>query len=282
MPPIRIGGILHARCQAHAMGGVSALGEKSTPLRSDRYVISIQVPAAECADAMDADRAMPRIIPLQTQFDCYQPQCVLFRFIRTDEKLPAPDPKQLNSWLEGVARKDRDAFRLLYDATAPKLFGFVLHILTKREIAEEVLQDSFVSIWNNASGYQSTLAAPMTWMTAIVRNKAFDVLRRSEQTIELDAGDLNDSGVLEAIEALESTQPTPVDALQHSEEAAALAKCFSRLELVHQQAIALAFYHDLSHREVAERLKLPTGTVKTWIRRGLEKLKLCLTRMGGV
>lgn len=282
MPPVRVGGIPHARCQAHAMGGVSALAERGASLRPGGYAISIQVPAAKCAGAMDAGSAMPRIMPFQVQFTCCQSQCVLFRFVRTDEKLPAPDPKQLNSWLEGVARKDRDAFRLLYDATAPKLFGFVLHILTKREIAEEVLQDSFVSIWNNASGYQPSLAAPMTWMTAIVRNKAFDVLRRSEQNIELDAGDLNDSGVLEAIEALESTQPTPADALEISEDAAALAKCFSRLELAHQQAIALAFYHDLSHREVAERLKLPTGTVKTWIRRGLERLKLCLARMGGV
>lgn len=282
MPPMLVGGIPHARRQAHAMGGILALAEKGTCRRSGGYAISMQVPAAECADAVGADRAMPRIIPLQMQFDCCRPRCTLFRFIRTDEKLPAPDPKQLNSWLEGVARKDRDAFRLLYDATAPKLFGFVLHILTRREIAEEVLQDSFVSIWNNASGYQSSLAAPMTWMTAIVRNKAFDVLRRTKQTIELDAEDSNDSRVLEAIGALESTQPTPADALQISEEAAALAKCFSRLELLHQQAIALAFYHDLSHREVAERLKLPTGTVKTWIRRGLEKLKLCLNRTGGL
>ena len=88
------------------------------------------------------------------------------------------EPEQLKTWLVKVARKDAAAFRALYDATSPKLFGFALRILHKRELAEEVLQESFVSIWNNAATYQSSLAAPMTWMSTIVRNKAFDALRK--------------------------------------------------------------------------------------------------------
>lgn len=188
------------------------------------------------------------------------------------------DTRQLKTWLAATARKDGDAFRQLYDATSSKLFGFALRILVKRELAEEVMQESFVSIWNNAASYQAGLAAPMTWMTTIVRNKAFDTLRRIDGAVEIDADNFDK----EVMDALESVDPTPIEALQISDESKALARCFAKLESLHRQAIALAFYHDLSHSEVAEQLALPIGTVKTWVRRGLEKLRLCLTKLEGV
>lgn len=184
---------------------------------------------------------------------------------------------QLRNWLAAAARRDAAAFRSLYDAASPKLFGFALRILNKRELAEEVLQESFVNIWNNAASYQASLAAPMTWMTTIVRNKAFDLLRRLDDTVEIDA----DTFDKEVVTALESPDATPVEALQMSDDAKALARCFSRLEGLHRQAIALAFYHDLSHSEVAEQMKLPIGTIKTWIRRGLERLRNCLSALEG-
>ena len=188
------------------------------------------------------------------------------------------DAGQMHIWLVAVARQDASAFRALYEATSPKLFGFVLRILQKRELAEEVLQESFVNIWNNASSYQSSLAAPMTWMTTIVRNRAFDLLRKlsngQQHNIEIDA-EYFDADVMSA---LESGEATPLQALELSQDAAALASCMSRLEAMHRQAMALAFYHDLSHSEVAEQMNLPMGTVKTWIRRGLDKLRTCLVR----
>ena len=187
------------------------------------------------------------------------------------------DPQQLRSLLAAVARRDAAAFRALYDATSPKLFGFALRILNRKELAEEVLQESFVSVWNNAGSYQAGLAAPMTWMTTIVRNRAYDLLRRVDATVEIDA-DTFDKDVMEA---LESSDPSPIDVLSMDAEARALAHCFSRLEGLHRQAIALAFYHDLSHSEVAQQMKLPLGTVKTWVRRGLERLRTCLTRLEG-
>ena len=189
--------------------------------------------------------------------------------------MSSPDPQQLKIWLAAVARKDPNAFRALYDATSTKLFGFALRILIKRESAEEVLQEAFVSVWNNAASYQASLAAPMTWMTTIVRNKAFDMLRRVDHTVELDA-DTFDKDVMEA---MESSDLTPLAALQLSQTSTALASCLSRLEGLHRQAVAMAFYHDMSHSEVAEHMKLPIGTVKTWIRRGLERLRVCLSKL---
>lgn len=189
-----------------------------------------------------------------------------------------PDAGQMHIWLVAVAKQDALAFRALYDATSPKLFGFVLRILQKRELAEEVLQESFVNIWNNANSYQSSLAAPMTWMTTIVRNRAFDLLRKlnngQSNEIEIDA----ESFEADVMHALESGDSTPIQALELSQDAKALASCMSRLEGLHRQAMALAFYHDLSHSEVAEQMHLPMGTVKTWIRRGLDKLRSCLAR----
>lgn len=184
---------------------------------------------------------------------------------------------QLRNWLAAAARQDAGAFRSLYEATSPKLFAFALRILVKREWAEEALQESFVNIWNNAGSYQSSLAAPMTWMTTIVRNKAFDMLRRVDDAVEIDA-DTFDKDVMNA---LESTDPTPIEALQLSGDAKALARCMARLEGLHRQAVALAFYHDLSHSEVAEQMKQPIGTVKTWIRRSLERLRTCLSTLEG-
>jgi RNA polymerase sigma factor (sigma-70 family) len=187
---------------------------------------------------------------------------------------PNFDQQQLKTWLFAAGRRDGAAFRSLYDASSAKLFAFALRILHKRELAEEVLQESFVAIWNNAANYQSHLAAPMTWMTTIVRNKAFDHLRRSDAAVEIDAEQFDS----EVMNALQDPNATPIDALQMSGDAKALAWCMSALEGMHRQVIALAYFHDLSHGDVAEQLKLPIGTVKTWIRRSLDKLRTCMAK----
>ena len=184
------------------------------------------------------------------------------------------DPQQLKAWLLAAGNKDAKAFRHLYNATSSKLFGFALRILHKQELAEEALQEGFVAIWNNAATYQSHLAAPMTWMATIVRNKAFDVLRRSDDTVEIDAEQFDG----EVMNALRDPQATPIESLQMSGDAKALAFCMSALEGLHRQVVALAYYHDLSHSEVAQQMSLPIGTVKTWIRRSLERLRTCLAK----
>jgi len=187
--------------------------------------------------------------------------------------MPPQDQDQLKEWLHRTARKDNKAFRALYDATSAKLFGLALRILVKGELAEEVLQESYVSIWEHASEYEGSLSSPMTWMLTIVRNKALDVLRRVNVKSEIDTGAFDD----DVMDSIANPEPTPADAFQRSQEAQTLARCLFTLEALHRQAIALAFFHDLSHGEVATQLKLPIGTVKTWIRRGLARLQGCLT-----
>ncbi|MGZ3183376.1 MAG: sigma-70 family RNA polymerase sigma factor [Telluria sp.] len=181
--------------------------------------------------------------------------------------------EQMRRWLAAAALKDAKAFQQLYRAAAPKLFGFALRILNKRELAEEAVQDAFVAIWHAAGSYQAQLAAPMTWMATVVRNKALDILRRTDDTVELDSPQFDP----DVINAMQDPQRSPIERLQLSSDARALARCMGTLEGLQRQAIGLAYFHDLSHSEVAGQLALPLGTVKTWIRRGLDKLRNCLS-----
>lgn len=184
------------------------------------------------------------------------------------------DPTQLRTWLQACAHRDRAAFHALYEASSPRLYGLALRILGRRELAEEVLQESFVAIWHAAGDYESALSAPMTWMTAIVRNRAFDVLRRRRHEGEED-------GIGgEALAALADLAATPAERLQMSSDAQALADCMAALEAKHREVIGMAFFHDLSHTDVAGKLALPLGTVKTWIRRSLARLHACLSARG--
>ena len=186
------------------------------------------------------------------------------------------DPAQLRSWLHAAARHDRAAFHSLYEATSPRLYGLALRILGRRELAEEVVQESFVAIWHHAGEYDSALSAPMTWMTTIVRNRAFDLLRRTRHEAAGDAGIRDD----QAHEAMGALSLTPADMVQMSGEAQALADCMGALEEKHRQVVGMAFFHDLSHSDVAQKLTLPLGTVKTWIRRSLARLHACLSARG--
>lgn len=190
------------------------------------------------------------------------------------DKTDQEDP--LYHLLAAVALQDRKAFRALYDATSAKLFGVALRVLRKDELAEDAVQDAFVAIWHAASGYQPHLAAPLTWMVTIVRNKALDILRRAR------AGGAGVQVELDDADGLADTAAGPYELAQASRDALALADCMDTLAGRQRQAIGMAYLHDLSHSEVAGRLGLPIGTVKTWIRRGLDRLRECLAKREAV
>jgi RNA polymerase sigma factor (sigma-70 family) len=186
------------------------------------------------------------------------------------------DPAQnqaLAGLLAACARKDQAAFARLYQSTSSKLFGVALRILRREDWAEEVLQDCYVSIWNHAGSYETGLSAPMTWMTSIVRNRCLDWLRRPNLEVALAGADEDGD---DPLDRMPSGDPGPLEALARSADAKALGDCLRRLEAKQRQAIMLAFYQGLSHSELASHMREPLGTVKTWVRRGLERLKGCL------
>jgi len=185
---------------------------------------------------------------------------------------PAAQNEALKQLLAACARRDSAAFGRLYEATSAKLFGVAIRILRREDWAEEVLQECYVSIWTRAPDYRPSLAAPMTWMTSIVRNRCLDWLRRPN--LEVVLGDEEDGG--NPIDAQASEAPGPLDELSRASEARALANCLARLEAKQRQAVMLAFFDGLSHSELAAHLREPLGTVKTWVRRGLIQLKGCL------
>ncbi|NRO97921.1 sigma-70 family RNA polymerase sigma factor [Paraburkholderia sp. NMBU_R16] len=189
-----------------------------------------------------------------------------------------PTPSVLAALIARVAREDAAAMRALYELTAAKLFGVALRILVKREWAEEALQESFVNIWRHAGDYQESLAAPLTWMSAIVRNRSLDCLRR-QHVGRTDAG-AGFAGFAEWSDAFDETLSDdardPVDAALVSQSARRLAYCMQRLDAHQRQAVALAYLRDASHGEIAATLAVPLGTVKSWVRRGLEKLRTCM------
>jgi len=183
------------------------------------------------------------------------------------------EQSRLAHLLSRSALGDRPAFAELYAATRAKLFGVSLRIVRERSLAEEVLQDSFVNIWNHAADYAQAKSAPFTWMTAIVRNRSLDVLRRPREEADVD-------------EVLTSTlvdeSASPQREAEDRGEAHSVRHCLEELEPEQRQSIALAFYHGLSHSELADHLRRPLGTVKTHIRRGLLKLRECLVRRGAM
>lgn len=176
--------------------------------------------------------------------------------------------------LERIARQDQAALKNLYDACAGKLYGLALRVVTQRELAEDVLQEAFMSIWHSAPDYHATLSPPMAWMGLIVRSRALDLLRRRAA----ERMHLRDEIDPELADTLDGEGPTPQDTAQASEQAWALNQCLSRLERKQRELVNLAYLRELSHSELASQLQLPLGTVKTWIRRGLEQLRLCMAR----
>jgi len=180
---------------------------------------------------------------------------------------------RLMELLARTALKDQRAFAELYRMTSPHLYAVALRILRDSPAAEEILQESFVNVWHHAGSYVAARSQPLTWLTSIVRNRCLDQLRRRE--VETVTVDDEEEGVTIAAEG-----PTPLEMLLAGADARAVKDCVDALDAGQKQAIALAFFHGLSHAELSQYLRQPLGTVKSWVRRGLERLRVCLDRAG--
>jgi len=185
---------------------------------------------------------------------------------------------RLAALMTKVALGNQAAFADLYAQTSPHLYGVAVRILRDGAAAEEILQEAFVSVWHHAGSYDAAKSQPSTWLAAIVRNRCLDQLRRRELDTVTMTTDDDDGKEFE----LPSGDPTPVEMLLAGAQAQSVRDCVDTLDAGPKQAIALAFYQGLSHAELAAHLRQPLGTVKSWVRRGLEKLKGCLDRAGYV
>lgn len=156
------------------------------------------------------------------------------------------------------------AFKQLYELTSPKIFAMLLRLCGQRDLAEDLLQESFVTIWRKADQFNAELGSALAWMRVVARNKALDRLRatnRAPQTVEYD------QEFLEAAEA-----PVAVT------DKVSMQRCLKALPENHRKAVVLTYLYGLTNTELAKRLAIPLGTAKSWVRRGLESLRSCMEK----
>lgn len=176
--------------------------------------------------------------------------------------------EELSALIGAVSRGDRAAFATLYDRTSAKLYGICLRVLRDEGEAQDVLQDAYVTVWNKAARYDADKAGAITWLAVLARNKAIDRLRqRRFVTDDLDAAG-----------SVEDDSPSAFEVVQRGEDAARLADCLGELEERPRAMIRAAFLDGASYPELADREGVPLGTMKSWIRRGLQRLRGCLER----
>ncbi|MBR0552938.1 sigma-70 family RNA polymerase sigma factor [Stakelama marina] len=169
--------------------------------------------------------------------------------------------------LAGVARRDHAALRQVYDLTSAKLFGICLRISRDREAAEDILQTVYIKIWDRAGRFDASRASPITWLGTIARNTAIDWKRASGRI---------ESAPEEAALEIADDRPSADALLEQEEQGERISECMDDLEQRQRGAIRSAFFDGFTYAELAERAKVPLGTMKSWIRRGLQKLKACL------
>ena len=176
----------------------------------------------------------------------------------------------LEDLLRQIALGKTKAFETVYERTSAKLMSVVLAIIRDRQTAEDLLQEIYLRVWFDAARYDPVRGRPMTWLITIARSRAIDRLR-TERRRSLD-------GDVEEIEYLHDPSPSAEDAAAQSETLRRLSDCMSEIAVDQQQCIQLAYLRGYTHMELAERLNTPLGTVKSWIRRGLQQLNECLNR----
>lgn len=174
---------------------------------------------------------------------------------------------ELSDLLAGVAAGDRRALASVYDRTSAKLFGVCVRITRDHSAAEDILQQVYIKVWDKAERFERELASPITWLCAIARNTAIDWVRKhaAAPPLPFDPDTTHDSEAMSALEAL-----------SEHESRTAIFDCLEALPPNQQKAIRLAFFDGSSHSELAHILKVPLGTTKSWIRRGLLQLRGCL------
>lgn len=179
----------------------------------------------------------------------------------------ALDPMAL--LLTDVAMGDERAFARLYELTGSRLLAIARGIVGRNDVAEDVLQDSFLRVWRWAHRFDASKGAAYGWLVCVVRNRALSaksMLQRREGRMQT----LDD-------ETMVLGEPDPADQAMRSEEARRVNACLANLPANHRRSVTLVYFEGLTHSELAERLGVQLGTAKSWVRRGLAQMNRCLT-----
>ena len=176
----------------------------------------------------------------------------------------------LAALLGQVAEGRRDAFETLYRQTSSTMLGICLRVLRDREEAEDVLQEVYVAVWSKAAQFDRQRARAMTWLGSIARNRAIDRVRARP------APALHEP--IDGLDLADEDAPTPAAGIDAARERAQLDDCIGQLEPKRRALIRTAFFENVTYEALAIRADAPLGSVKSWIRRGLQQLKACLER----
>ena len=177
--------------------------------------------------------------------------------------------RELAAVLRRVAQEDEEAFEILYRATSAKLYGVVLRIIVSRSVADEIMQEVYVKVWQRAGDYDPERASPISWMAAIARNRALDEVRRPSSAATHED--------LDAIPDLAAQFEDPLGGMERSDQYRALARCLAGLDPEKRDVLLLAYYRGMSRDALAERFGRPTATIKTWLHRSLTQIRACLS-----
>ncbi len=166
-----------------------------------------------------------------------------------------------------VATGEKTALQRVYDLTSAKLLGVIIQVVRDRDAAEDALQETYLKVWNRASRFDRSRASPITWLCAIARNTAIDHIRKTGRRSEVSD---------DVLPEIADRTPDADSMLCDAEDNARLKDCLEGLKTDHRRCIRMAFFRGYTHSELAERLDVPLGTMKSWIRRGLSSLKGCM------
>ncbi len=180
------------------------------------------------------------------------------------------DSEQLSVWLAATAQGDQRAFQKLYDSCASHLYAVLLRILKRQDWAEEALQDSFLRVWRKSETYAPDKGSPLAWLSSIARYRALDLLRMKRPEVEMP-----EEGEEPSMFWADPSQD-PLSRAVESEGVSQLQGCLKTLQTEQQRSVLLAYYEGYTHDELAQAMKAPLGTVKSWVRRGLQRLRECL------
>ena len=169
--------------------------------------------------------------------------------------------------LAAVAKGDKAAFERLYGATRAKLYGVLLRILGRPDLADDVMQETYLKVWQMAGKFDPTVASPITWMVAIARNRAIDIVRKK--------GDVSVEDSPEALGVAADTPP-PLARREMTEELRRLLACLGKLDPEKQRIVLLAYYSGWSREQLSHKLDIPVNTIKTWLRRSLIEIRECM------